>query len=130
MLELIRPSLDVLPHYVAALERGGWSPDNERQAAAVREELERIKTDPGLFVTRLDDPEARGGPVTLPDGSVVPRLPALAAGSGMASSAAGSVFAGSPEPPLCRRKCSGTSALRWCPGSAAAATRRAPWRCS
>jgi predicted acetyltransferase len=72
-LELIRPSLDALPDYAAALERG-WSPDNVRQAAA-REELESIKTDPVLFVGRLDDPDARGGPVTLPDGSVVPRLP-------------------------------------------------------
>jgi predicted acetyltransferase len=74
MLRLIKPSLDVLPHYVVALERG-WSPDNVRLDAAAREELERIKTDPELFVAQLDDPEAKGGPVTLPDGSMVPRLP-------------------------------------------------------
>jgi predicted acetyltransferase len=73
-LGLIRPSLDALPDYVAALERG-WSPDNVRQDAAAREELERIKADPKLFVAQLDDPEAKGGPVTLPDGSVAPRLP-------------------------------------------------------
>jgi predicted acetyltransferase len=73
-LGLIRPSLDVLPDYVAALERG-WSPDNVRQATAAREELEHIKSDPALFVAQLDDPEAKGGPVTLSDGAVVPRLP-------------------------------------------------------
>jgi predicted acetyltransferase len=73
-LELIRPSLDVLPDYAAALERG-WSPDNVRQDAAAREELVGIKSDPVLFVAQLDDPAAKGGPVTLPDGSVVPRLP-------------------------------------------------------
>jgi predicted acetyltransferase len=72
-LELIRPRRDVLAGYAAALKRG-WSPDNVRQAAA-QEELERIRTDPVLFVAQLDDPEAKGGPVTLPDGSVVPRLP-------------------------------------------------------
>jgi predicted acetyltransferase len=74
MLGLIRPSLEVLPDYVAALERG-WSPDNVRSDAAAREELERIKADPELFVAQLDDPEAKGGSVTLPDGSIVPRLP-------------------------------------------------------
>ena len=73
-LELIRPSLDALPDYAAALNRG-WSPDNVRLDAAAREELERIKADPELFVAQLDDPEAKGGPVTLPDGSTVPRLP-------------------------------------------------------
>ena len=72
-LELIKPRLDVLAGYAAALKRG-WSPDNVRQAAA-QEELESIRTDPVLFVAQLDDPEAKGGPVTLPDGSVVPRLP-------------------------------------------------------
>jgi hypothetical protein len=61
MLELIRPSLDVLADYAAALERG-WSPDNVRLAVAAQEELESIRTDPMLFVERLDDPEARAGP--------------------------------------------------------------------
>jgi predicted acetyltransferase len=73
-LELIRPSLDLLPDYVAALKRG-WSPDNVRHDSAAREELERIKADPKLFVAQLDDPESKGGPVTLLDGSIVPRLP-------------------------------------------------------
>ena len=34
-----------------------------------------IAADPAAFVASLDDPEARGGPITLPDGSTVKRLP-------------------------------------------------------
>jgi predicted acetyltransferase len=71
--ELRKPSLALLPAFAAALERG-WSPDNLRPAAA-REQLEKIAADAAEFVARLDDPEARAGPVTLPDGSTVPRLP-------------------------------------------------------
>jgi len=70
---LIVPSLETLPSYKNAL-RLGWSPDNLR-AVAASEELARAERDPAAFVAALDDPEARGGPITLPDGSVVPRLP-------------------------------------------------------
>jgi predicted acetyltransferase len=74
-LWLARPSLEALPHYVAALERG-WSPDNVRGKVAADEELARIAEDPGAFVAALDDPDVRGKPpVTLPDGSKVARLP-------------------------------------------------------
>ena len=38
-------------------------------------ELARIAADPAAFVASLDDPEGRGGPITLPDGSKVPRMP-------------------------------------------------------
>lgn len=71
---LAKPDLTMLPEYVAALRRG-WSPDTVREAESAREELARIRDDPAKFVALLDDPEAKGGPVTLPDGSVVPRLP-------------------------------------------------------
>jgi len=70
---LIVPSLEALPSYCEALRRG-WSPDNTRSVAGA-EELARIERDPAGFVAALDDPEGRGGPITLPDGSVVPRLP-------------------------------------------------------
>ena len=72
-MELRWPDLAALPSYRAALERG-WSPDNER-AEAGQEELARIAQDPLAFVRSLVDPHARGGPVKLPDGSLVPRLP-------------------------------------------------------
>jgi predicted acetyltransferase len=73
-VRLVVPSRAELPGYVAALELG-WSPDNSRGAAAALEELERIGRDADEFIALQLDREARGGPVTLPDGSTVPRLP-------------------------------------------------------
>lgn len=73
-LTLVRPSIDHLAAYTAALERG-WSPDNVRGAQAAREQLGRIGADPAGFIASLDDPDAMGEPVRLPDGSLVPRLP-------------------------------------------------------
>lgn len=73
-MKLVVPSLAELPQYVDALRRG-WSPDNVRLEAAAREELDRIAADPAAFVASLDDPEAKGAPITLGDGSKVPRLP-------------------------------------------------------
>lgn len=70
----MRPSLLYLPGYVAALRRG-WSADNVRGETAAREELVKIEQDSELFVDQLYDPEGKGPPVTLPDGSMVTRLP-------------------------------------------------------
>ena len=74
LLKLVVPSLAHLDAYADALRRG-WSPDNVRLAEAAREELARIAKDPVAFIAWLDDREAKGGPITLPDGSRVPRLP-------------------------------------------------------
>jgi predicted acetyltransferase len=71
---LVVPSMARLPAYVDALERG-WSPDNIRGDVARREILDRIAADAALFVARQTDVEALGGPVTLADGTQVPRLP-------------------------------------------------------
>ena len=71
---LVWPSRELLPSYVAALERG-WSPDNLRGTDAAQEELVRIAANPDAFIASLVDKEAAGGPVTLPDGSTAPRLP-------------------------------------------------------
>lgn len=65
--------MERLPSYAAALERG-WSPDNVR-AEVAREQIEEIARDAPGFVAGLDDPDAKGGSVRLPDGSWVPRLP-------------------------------------------------------
>ena len=73
-LQLLVPSLAQLDAYADALRRG-WSPDNVRLAEAAREELDLIADDRAAFVALLDDREAKAGPVTLPDGSQVPRLP-------------------------------------------------------
>jgi predicted acetyltransferase len=72
-MELVWPSAEYLPGYVAALERG-WSPDNFRPDAG-REELELIALDPALFLARQVDREALGPPVLHPDGTTTPRLP-------------------------------------------------------
>jgi predicted acetyltransferase len=72
-MELVWPAHEYLPSYVDALERG-WSPDNTR-AEAGREELERIREDAARFLDQQVDRKANGPPVTLPDGSTVPRLP-------------------------------------------------------
>src|SRR5262249_34827519 len=73
-LSLIVPSLAELDAYADALRRG-WSPDNIRLEAAAREHLEEIEKDAAAFVARADDRDAEGGPISLPDGSQVARLP-------------------------------------------------------
>lgn len=73
-MELVVPSLDRLPEYADALRRGFWS-NNLRRAESRTEELAAIAADPAAFVASLDDREARGGPITMPDGRQVARLP-------------------------------------------------------
>ena len=70
---LVWPSLEYLPGYVAALERG-WSPDTLR-AEAAREELAHIAANPAAFVAEQVDREGAGPPVKLPDGTTAARLP-------------------------------------------------------
>ena len=73
-MQLIRPTFDHLPSYVDAL-RQGWSADNVRGAVAAQEELARIAADAPAFIGSLDDREAKGAPIKLPDGSLTARLP-------------------------------------------------------
>ncbi len=75
-MQLVRPTSAHLPGYIAALERG-WSADTSRAQAAAREELARIADDAEAFLALMDDVEARGAPVTLPDGTQRPRIPGL-----------------------------------------------------
>jgi predicted acetyltransferase len=75
-MQLVRPGPEHLAGYVAALERG-WSADNERGVEATREELSRIHTDAAAFLASMEDREAKGPPVTLPDGSAAKRLPGV-----------------------------------------------------
>jgi predicted acetyltransferase len=74
-LDLVEPTEAHLSSYVAALERG-WSPDNLRPELGA-EEVERIARDSALFLAQKTDREAKGPPVTLPNGAVVPRLPSI-----------------------------------------------------
>ena len=73
-MTLVWPAHEHLASYLAALTRG-WSPDNVRHRDTAREHIERIAADPGAFVASLIDREAKGGPITLMDGTQVPRLP-------------------------------------------------------
>jgi len=74
-VELVMPSEVYLSDYVSALRRG-WSADNIRGAEAAKEELGQIERDPLAFLqTKADDRAAKGGPVKMPDGSIVQRLP-------------------------------------------------------
>ena len=73
-LALLTPDLDHLPDFVNALQRG-WSPDNVRGEEAARDLLQAAAKDPAGLVAGMDDPEARAGPIVLPDGSRVERLP-------------------------------------------------------
>lgn len=74
-MKLLIPSIDGIPAYVSALKKG-WSPDNLRPEAA-DEQIAAISKDAASFVSKLDDPTAKAGPLTLPDGSQVPRLPSI-----------------------------------------------------
>ena len=73
-MHLVVPAAEHLASYVDALERG-WSPDNVRPEEARREQLAQIAEDPARFVREMVDRGAKGPPVTLPDGSLVQRLP-------------------------------------------------------
>jgi predicted acetyltransferase len=73
-MHLVWPSRDYLPSYVSALQRG-WSPDHLRGQALTDEQLAVIAKDPDAFLASLVDREAKGPPVTLPDGSKASRLP-------------------------------------------------------
>jgi len=75
-MQLVRPTKVHLASYVAALERG-WSADNVRGIVAAQEELAKIEADVVAFITSVEDREAKGAPVKLPDGSTVARIPAI-----------------------------------------------------
>lgn len=74
-MQIVRPATTYLASYVDALQRG-YSPDNVRGAVAAQELLARIETlGPDAFVASLEDREARGPLITLPDGTQVKRIP-------------------------------------------------------
>jgi predicted acetyltransferase len=72
-VQLVWPAHEFLPGYIDALERG-WSPDNLRPEVGP-EHLANIRADADAFLTQLVDRAGSGPAITLPDGTVVPRLP-------------------------------------------------------
>jgi predicted acetyltransferase len=73
-VNLVWPSPEYLPGFVAALEQG-WSPDNVLGRAAAEDALREIARNSARYLASLVDKEAAGDPIPLPDGSFVPRLP-------------------------------------------------------
>lgn len=71
---LLRPAAPQLDEYIQALHRG-WSPNTVTPEKTAQEHLKLIASDRAAFLASLDDPDAKGDPVELPDGSRVPRLP-------------------------------------------------------
>lgn len=71
---ILVPTRDLLPAYTAALE-AGWSPDNVNGLRTTRRQLDWIARDPDGFIASLDDPEGRGAPIEMPDGTIRQRLP-------------------------------------------------------
>ncbi len=101
MMRLVRPATAHLASYVAALQRG-YSPDNVRGAIAAQEIRARIETDADAFLASLEDREAKGLPVTLPDGTQVKRIPGFHRW----------MWDGESDEPFC-----GSISLRWQPGT-------------
>jgi predicted acetyltransferase len=75
VFSIVRPTIEHLPRYVAALKRG-WSPSTHEDNSL--EELRRVERDPVRFITFQEDRDGKGDPIRLPDGSAVPRLPYFA----------------------------------------------------
>ena len=69
-IELVEPSLSLLPGYVTALE-AGWSPNTIRDVSG--EQLAAIRSNAGAFLQDLTRRE--GGTLILADGTSVPRIP-------------------------------------------------------
>lgn len=65
-----------LDSYRDALMRD-WSPDNVRGSVAAQEHLISIAKDRDAFIKSLQDVDATGPPITLPDGATIRRLPSI-----------------------------------------------------
>ena len=74
-MQLVAPAMEYLESYRESLLRGWSSEKATDDAAAAAAELAEIDADPAAFVAALNDPVRGGRPVTLPDGTEVPRLP-------------------------------------------------------
>lgn len=72
-MKLVKPALEYLDSYANAL-RKGWYGDHGDEKKIDRE-LAEIAADPMAVVARKDDPDAKGAPIEMPDGTFVPRIP-------------------------------------------------------
>ena len=72
-MELRWPSLELLPDYLAAFERG-WSPSSSRPELR-RKQIEAIESDPDGFLATDIDLDGTAPPVELPDGTMAATHP-------------------------------------------------------
>lgn len=72
-MDLVRPEIKFYQSFVDGIRRAALLNDSFFQYEA--RDLERITADPADFITRQQSLDGGGEPVTLPDGSSVPRLP-------------------------------------------------------
>lgn len=119
-MRLIHPARLHLPAYAAALRRG-WSPNTTR-AEAGAEELQQCEADADGLLALMDDPDGRGPPVAMPDGSRRPRIPGLRrwmwADDGDRPASTGPGHGDSPFGPFDDARFIGSISLRWVPGHA------------
>jgi predicted acetyltransferase len=73
-IQIISPNMDLLPSYLAALERN-WTSNADSDAEGASRLVARIKRDPEAFLASLSNLQGKGSPITLEDGSSVPRIP-------------------------------------------------------
>lgn len=73
-MHLVLPTEAHLDGYLAALRRG-WSANTMATPAMICDELERIEAEPAAVLAAMDDREAKGPPIKLPDGSLARRIP-------------------------------------------------------
>ncbi len=73
-MELLRPTLEMVPSYLAARERG-FSFDINTDPEAVAALTAQIRSDPQAFIDGVEDLHPEGRTITLHDGTEVPRLP-------------------------------------------------------
>src|SRR6188472_2756229 len=111
-MKLVWPSLEYLPSYIAALERG-WLPDNQRGQIANQEELARIAAGANAFsrallTERRLATQSRCQTGRRSRGSLV-----IGDGCGTVNFAAPSGCAGSAERRRCLRTVWDTSVMPW-----------------
>jgi predicted acetyltransferase len=76
-MDLRAPSLDLIPGYIDALQRGWCNESAREDVDGAHLELAEIRQDPEAFVALLNHPTRGGTPVTLEDGARVARLPGV-----------------------------------------------------
>ncbi len=75
-LQIVKPSYEYLAGYINALRRG-WTLSYPPGSVGAQEELEKIRADATTFLNGLENRNGKDALITLPDGSVVPRLPGI-----------------------------------------------------